>query len=187
MARLIDELPTVHLAVAEVRLARSPVFLQTVLGSCVAAAFWSPKLAIGAMCHGALPRCPEKLLRGLDLKPRLRYVDYAIRYLVSRLCSLGARRSELEVKLFGGGDVLPLTGPRTTESVGRQNCIAAIRTLKEEEIKVTASDLGGRQGRVIYFRTDTGEVLLRRLSSREIEDVDEVVIAQELDDAGLPV
>jgi chemotaxis protein CheD len=187
MARIIDELPTVHLPVAEVRLSRNPVFLQTVLGSCVAATFWSPRLRIGAMCHGALPRCPEKLLRGLDLKPRLRYVDYAIRYLVNRLCSLGAGRSELEVKLFGGGDVLPLTGRRTAESVGSQNCVMAVRTLREEEIQVIASDLGGRQGRVIYFRTDTGEVLLRRLSSREIEDVDDPEIAQELKDAGVPI
>ena len=183
MARLLDELPTVHLAVAEVRLARNPVFLQTVLGSCVAAVLWSPSLRIGAMCHGALPYCPEKLLRGLDLKPRLRYVDYAIRYLIDRLCSLGACRSELQVKLFGGGDVLPLSGPRTTESVGKQNCLAAIRTLEQEGIAMAASDLGGKQGRVIYFRTDTGEVLLKRLSARDVGAVDDAAMALEFKEA----
>lgn len=180
MARLVDDLPTVRLAVAEVRLARNPVFLQTVLGSCVAAAFWSPSLRIGAMCHGALPRCPEKLLRERDLKPCLRYVDYAIRYLLGRLSALGAPRFELQVKLFGGADVLPLTGPRTAKTVGRQNCLAAVRTLEEEGIPLTASDLGGRQGRVIYFRTDNGDVLLRRLSASDVADVDDAFIAGEL-------
>lgn len=178
MAHLADDLPTVQLAVAEVRLSRRPVFLQTILGSCVAATFWSPSLRIGAMCHGALPQCPDKLLRSIDLKPRLRYVDFAIRYLLGRLDSLGAPRSQLQVKLFGGGDVLPLTGSRTTESVGRQNCIAALRTLQEEGIQVTASDLGGKQGRVIYFRTDTGEVFLRRLSASEVADVDRAALPE---------
>jgi chemotaxis protein CheD len=181
MAKLLDDLPTVHLAVSEVRLARNPVSLQTVLGSCVAAVFWSPSLRIGAMCHAALPLCPEKVLRGIDLKPRLRYVDFAIRYLLSRLESLGARRSDLQVKLFGGADVLPLTAPRATGSVGSQNCFSAIRTLQEEGIGLTASDLGGKQGRVIYFRTDTGEVLLRRLSSSDAVDADNGAdIAEEL-------
>jgi chemotaxis protein CheD len=180
MARRAEGLPTVQLAVAEVRLSRNPVYIQTILGSCVAAAFWSPSLQIGAMCHGALPHCPDKLLRGLELKPRLRYVDYAIRYLFGRLCALGADRSQLQVKLFGGGDVLPMNLSRTTQSVGRQNCLAAIRTLEEEGLQISASDLGGKQGRVIYFRTDTGEVLLRRLSATEAAIVDETVIAPEV-------
>jgi len=128
-----------------------------------------------------LPRCPRKLLNSVDAKARLRYVDYSIRYLVSRVCSLGAPRSELQVKLFGGADVLPLSPPRTTASVGSQNCLAAIHTLEEEGVGLTASDLGGKQGRVIYFRTDTGEVLLRRLSASDLAEVDEE--AQRLRDA----
>jgi chemotaxis protein CheD len=183
MARLLDDLPTVRLAVGEVRLARNPVFLQTVLGSCVAASFWSPSLRIGAMCHGALPHCPDKLLRETDLKPRLRFVDYSIRYLLGRLLALGAPRFELQVKLFGGADVLPLTGSRAKESVGRQNCLAALRTLEEEAITMAASDLGGRQGRVIYLQTDTGEVLLRRLMASEAVHVDEAAGIDEMGEA----
>lgn len=186
MARLVDDLPTVRLAVAEVRLVRKPVFIQTVLGSCVAASFWSPRLRIGAMCHGALPWCPEKMLAESDHRPRLRYVDYAIRYLVRRLCSLGAPRVELEVKLFGGADVLPLSAARVTESVGRQNCMAAVRTLEQEQIEPAASDLGGTQGRVIYFRTDTGEVLLRRLPSSEAAEAERAALLKEFGSGSQP-
>jgi chemotaxis protein CheD len=80
---------------------------------------------------------------------------------------LGARRGELQVKLFGGGDVL-VTGEFAAPTVGSQNKLAALRTLEEENLTLTASDLGGDHGRVIYFNTGTGEVLLRRLQPSEL-------------------
>ena len=181
MARLEDDLPIVHVAAAEVCVTRKPMFLQTVLGSCVAATFWCPRLRIGAMCHGALPCCPEKLVRETDLKSQLRYVDYAIRYLARRLGSMGAHRSELEIKLFGGADVLPISSRRPGDSVGRQNALIATRTVEEEGLRLIVSDLGGKSGRVIYFRTDVGDVLLRRLASAELAAADRVEAGLELE------
>ena len=170
MILTVDDIPTVHVAAAEVMVAQTPMLLQTVLGSCVAAVFWSPRLEAGAMCHGALPECPRNLLSTPGSAAALRYVDHAIRHLADRLCALGTTRVELHVKLFGGADVLPLSGPRTTESVGRKNCMSALRTLEQEGLRLLASDLGGTRGRVIYFSTATGEVFLRRLQKTAIVD-----------------
>jgi len=171
------DLPRVHVAAAEVCVARTPMMLETVLGSCVSAVVWSRRLRMGGICHGALPRCPPDMLRDRGPKPCLRYVDFAIRYLAQEVSALGATRAELEVKLFGGADVLPVLTPRPQGSVGNQNCSMALRTLKEEKLRLITSDLGGNQGRVIYFNTETGEVLLRRLQASEARDLDENELA----------
>jgi len=69
----------------ELYIARTPLMLQTILGSCVSVTFWSKRLALGAMCHGVLPKCP----RGAALREQFRYVDSAIRYLLQQLDASG--------------------------------------------------------------------------------------------------
>ena len=86
-----------------------PAILRTILGSCVGVTFWSARLGAGAMCHGVLPRCPlNSAARLRASRTGHRYVDFSIRYLAAQFDALGARRDELEVKLFGGADVLPV-------------------------------------------------------------------------------
>jgi chemotaxis protein CheD len=79
---------------------------------------------------------------------------------------LGAHRQEVEVKVFGGADVLPLLAERGDRlTVGALNCQAAVEVLAEEGLTVTASDLGGTRGRRIHFHTGTGVVLVYRLEA----------------------
>jgi chemotaxis protein CheD len=157
------DLPRVFLSAAEVCLARTPTSIETVLGSCVAVVLFNPRFKMGAMCHGALPRCPECFIRDVDVRRGLRYVDFAIQHLIERFARLGVMPSELVVKVFGGADMLKIFTARAVATVGQQNCRVALETLAALGITPVRSDLGGRQGRVIHFRTDTGEVLLRRL------------------------
>jgi chemotaxis receptor (MCP) glutamine deamidase CheD len=154
-----------RLAVAEARIVEGPAIIETILGSCVAAVFWHPESKVGAMCHAALPVCPPSVARSPDPTPGLRYVDYSLRYLLTRLKSKGIDPARLQVKLFGGANVLAYDPARQT--VGRQNCLTAKRILQEEGLHLDASDLGGALGRVIYLRTDSGEVFLRRLQAPE--------------------
>lgn len=145
----------------ELYLARNPTILRTILGSCVGVTFWSARLGAGALCHGILPRCPPTT-GGVDGH---RYVDFSIRYLAAQFDALGATRGELEVKLFGGADVLPVAVARMARpTVGALNCQAAWEVLAEEGLRVTASDLGGMRGRTIRFNTGNGEVLVQRLA-----------------------
>ncbi|MCX6625363.1 MAG: chemotaxis protein CheD [Acidobacteria bacterium] len=159
-------LPDLELQPGALYLARSPAILRTILGSCVGVTFWSARLGAGALCHGALPRCPPAWPAGTDLSERCRYVDFSIRYLAQQFDALGAGRQELEVKVFGGADVLPAAAPREGRpTVGALNCRAAADVLAEEGFTVSASDLGGMRGRRIHFHTGTGEVLVYRLSA----------------------
>lgn len=158
----LSDLQPISIQPGQLHLARSPAILHTILGSCVGVTFWSARLGAGALCHGVLPRCP----RGVGIPDGYRYVDFSIRYLAEQFDALGAWRKELEVKLFGGADVLPVSAARADRAtVGALNCRAAREVLEEEGLSVVACDLGGVRGRTIRFDTGTGEVLLRRLSA----------------------
>ena len=159
------ELPEVYVQPGESRLVKTPTILRTLLGSCVGIAFRVPRLGVGALCHPMLPRTPIKLAASLSRSAGRRYVDYAIRDLARQFDTLGAHRDEVEVKLFGGGDVLVMTTTAKRPSVGTLNAEVAIKVLAEEGFAVNASSLGGTRGVNIHFNTETGEVLLQRHSS----------------------
>lgn len=158
-------LPDLNLQPGELYLARSPAILRTILGSCVSVAFWSAQLGAGALCHGVLPLCPPSFPPGASLSDGFRYVDFSIRHLAHQFDNLGARREELEVKVFGGADVLPLGNPSGRPTIGALNCQIALEVLAGEGLTVLASDLGGTRGRRIHFHTGTGEVLVYRLET----------------------
>lgn len=159
------DLPSLTLHPGELYLARSPALLETILGSCVGVTFWSARLGAGAMCHGVLPRWRESYGAGAGVAYQHRYVDLSIRYLAGQFDALGATRQELEVKVFGGADVLPIMASRADVlTVGALNCRTALEVLEEEGLKVLASDLRGVRGRRIQFHTGTGDVMVRRLS-----------------------
>jgi chemotaxis protein CheD len=154
----------VYLQPGEMFLAREPTIIRTLLGSCVGVSFWSRKMGIGALCHAMLPRCPEEALK--DMRPEVgyRYVDFAIRDLARKFDAFGAQRSEVQVKLFGGADVL-LAGPEKSAraTVGSLNCETALEVLRTEGFQIAASSLRGKTGLNIHFNTGNGEVHLRRL------------------------
>jgi chemotaxis protein CheD len=145
-------------------LARGAAILRTILGSCVGVTFWSERLGAGALCHCVLPRCPIDWPAGFSLAEGCRFVDFSIRHLARQFDALGASRRELEVKVFGGADVLTTARDRRGKlTVGAQNRLAAEEVLAQEGFTVSASDVGGVRGRRIHFHTGTGEVLLHRL------------------------
>jgi chemotaxis protein CheD len=164
MLELESEMSEVYLHPGESYLARKPAIIRTILGSCVGVTFWSARLGVGALTHSQLPRCPTSSSAEMSLAEGHRYVDFSIRDLARQFDNLGAHRTEVEVKLFGGADVLLVSeGASAKATVGKLNCEAAIEVLRAEGFAVTASSLGGTSGLNIRFDTRTGEVLLRRL------------------------
>lgn len=162
MAELEGSMTEVYVQPGEVQLVDKPAIMRTLLGSCVGITFWAPRLGFAALCHPMLPHCPAKAASIGPLAGR-RYVDFAIRDVAGQLDSRGLRRGEVQVKLFGGCDVLPVSKESTRPTVGRLNYEAALRVLEKEGFAVSASCLGGNCGVTILFKTDTGEVLVKRL------------------------
>ena len=90
-----------------------------------------------------------------------RYGNFAMEIVINEILSRGGRRDRLEIKLFGGGDVLA-TGTR----VGSRNVAFVQDYLRNEQLTAVASDLGGDTGRRIHYFPDTGKVM-RKLFARD--------------------
>ncbi len=88
-----------------------------------------------------------------------RYVEFSIRCLAQQFEALRATRDEIQVKVFGGADVLPSLAERTGKpTIGALNADTALAVLAEEGFKVMAQDPGGARGCRIQFHTGTVQV-----------------------------
>ena len=163
MPELNGPLPEIYVQPGESHLVADASILKTLLGSCVGITFWAPQLGLAALCHPMLPHCPANRRHGITETAGRRYVDYAIHDIAMQLDSQGAHRGKVQVKLFGGCDVLPVSGKSSRPTVGRLNYEAALQVLDSEGFRVKASCLGGNCGITILFNTRNGEVLLKRL------------------------
>jgi len=77
---------------------------------------------------------------------------------------LQIEQKDIEVKIFGGADVLKSSSnEKRISTVGSQNIQMAEETLKKNNMYITASDVGGVLGRKILFLTENGEIFLNRL------------------------
>ena len=132
--------------------------LVTVLGSCVTACIRDKLSGIGGMNHFMLPDAnPDK---DNPISTSARYGAFAMEVLINNLLSLGAHRTLLEAKVFGGGNVLP---NMSTMNIGQRNAQFALRFLATEKIPVSAKDLIDIYPRKVYFFPKTGKVLVKKL------------------------
>jgi chemotaxis protein CheD len=134
--------------------------IVTVLGSCVAVCLRDKTLGVGGMNHFLLPNDGSQQT-GL-LTESARYGIYAMELLVNHLLKMGANRSQLEAKVFGGGNVLP---GMSINNVGQRNAEFVLDYLDNENIPVGAKDLLGDYPRKVYFFPDTGKVLVKKIKS----------------------
>jgi len=132
------------------------MLLVTVLGSCVSACIRDPKTGIGGMNHFMLPEGDPHN----PLSESARYGGYAMEVLLNQLIKLGASRSRLEAKVFGGGAVMR---GFTMHNVGERNSEFVLEYLENERIRVVAQDLQDIYPRKVYFFPFTGKVLVKKL------------------------
>ena len=132
--------------------------LVTVLGSCVTACIRDKLSGIGGMNHFMLPNASPDQDSPASLSAR--YGAFAMEVLINSLISLGAQRTLLEAKVFGGGNVLP---GMTMMNIGQRNAEFALGFLSAEKIRVVARDLIDVYPRKVYYFPKSGKVLLKKL------------------------
>src|SRR4051812_3924933 len=108
------------------------MLIVTVLGSCVAACIRDRVSGIGGMNHFMLPDGGGDA--DSPVSASMRYGTYAMEVLINDLLKAGARRENLEAKVFGGGAVLR---GFTAINVGERNAKFVLHYLQNESIKVT--------------------------------------------------
>jgi chemotaxis protein CheD len=135
-----------------------PMLIVTVLGSCVAACVRDRVSGIGGMNHFMLPDGGGEA--GNPASASMRYGAYAMEVLINQLLKAGARRENLEAKVFGGGNVLR---GFTSINVGERNAQFVRDYLHTENIRIVAEDLNDVHPRKVYFFPATGRVLVKKL------------------------
>ena len=130
------------------------MMIVTVLGSCVAACIRDLRAGVGGMNHFMLP---DSDLEGVASKAA-RYGVYAMEVLVNHLLKIGARRENLEAKVFGGGNVL---AGLIQANVGHRNAAFVLSYLRTEGIRVAARDLADERTRKVYYFPKTGRALVQ--------------------------
>jgi len=133
------------------------MLIVTVLGSCVSACIRDRVTGLGGMNHFMLPDGGGD---GSPVSASARYGTYAMEILINDLLKAGARRENLEAKVFGGGAVLK---GFTAINVGERNAAFVLNFLKVEKIRVVAEDLNDVHPRKVYFFPRTGKVLVKKL------------------------
>ena len=134
------------------------MLIVTVLGSCVSACIRDRVSGVGGMNHFMLPDGGEN--SDNPVSASMRYVTYAMEVLINELLKAGARRENMEAKVFGGGNVLR---GFTAINVGERNAKFVLDYRRMERMRVIAEDLNDIFPRKVYFFPRTGKVLVKKL------------------------
>jgi chemotaxis protein CheD len=157
---------TARILPGEYYVTREDEVIDTVLGSCVAACIRNPRLGIGGMNHFMLPRPSGS---GTDTWEKIagramRYGTAAMEQLINSVLSAGGTRQDLEVKIFGGGRVIP-----KLSDIGARNLDFVREFLKQEGLKIVSEDAGDTCSRHVQYFPRSGRVRVRHLSARSAE------------------
>jgi chemotaxis protein CheD len=135
---------------------REPMVVYTVLGSCISACICDPIAGVGGMNHFMLPE-PEGTAHD-SWEKSTRYGSYAMESLINEILKCGGLKSRLEVKLFGAGRIY-----EGHIDVGANNAKWMIEYLRNEGLATVRTDLGDVFPRKVYYFTDSGRVLMKKI------------------------
>lgn len=157
MTRLSATTPSVYIAQGEHAIGNRPEHvISTILGSCVAVCLWDRLRHMGGMNHILLPDSARSdfLTRSVGAG--------AMEALINALLKVGAMKSDLEAKVFGGASVVA-----GLSDIGERNGSFAMEYLATERIPVISKSIGGTQARRIKFWPATGRVNQKLVVSSE--------------------
>lgn len=153
-----DRLRRITVMQGETRVSGEDVVLTTVLGSCIAACLFDPYAKVGGLNHFLLA---EPGSGETDPKQMQRYGVYAMEVLINGMLQIGATRSALKAKLYGGASMRD--GFR---DIGATNAAFARRFLADERIQLVGEDVGGFSARRVEFRPAHGLARCRAVTDR---------------------
>jgi len=134
------------------------------LGSCIAVVVYDPSSKVGGMLHYMLPES------GLDKKKAneapYMFADTGVPLLFQQVCSLGAQKKKLIVRIAGGAQVMDSGG---VFNIGKRNHLAVKKLLWKEGVLLHAENVGGNVSRTVRMEINDGKMLIREPGSPEYE------------------
>lgn len=146
---------------------RSDELIATGLGSCIAACVWDEFAGVGGMNHFLLPFDSQTQIHSWQpdslVSTASRYGIHAMEMLLNSLIERGAKRRNIQMKVFGGAQML---GRRSM--IGEKNVAFILNYVEQEHLHVVAHDLGGLEPRKVIFEPLTGKAWLKRIPFTEV-------------------
>ena len=97
-----------------------------------------------------------------------RYGSFAMESLINEILKRGGLKSRLEIKLFGAGKIY-----EGNIDVGANNAKWVIGYLKSEGLATVKTDLGDVFPRKVYYFTDSGRVLMKKIERVKNQTIQE--------------
>ena len=136
--------------------------IATLLGSCVSVCLRDPVNNISGMNHFLLSNRRYSKNIPICQSDAGRYGINSMELMMNKMFRLGANKSYLKAKAFGGGNVLPVSqGVSNFFLVGAVNVKFIREFLQTEKIPLLSSALGGDLGRMIRFSTSDFAVYVK--------------------------
>ncbi len=154
-------LPAAKILPGEFYVSKHGEMIVTVLGSCISACIRDKQLGVGGMNHFMLPQQGEHSTEswgGSEMSSASRYGNWAMEYLINEILKLGGKRRNLEIKIFGGGNVLS-----NMTDIGERNIAFVRNYIYDENFDIAAEDVGDIYPRKVLYFPDTGAVKVRKL------------------------
>lgn len=126
------------------------MIITTILGSCISVCLWDEIAGVGGMNHLLLPA-----LR-VESDPINTTGSVAMDRLINEMVHLGAIRSRLRAKLFGGSSML-----QGRTDIGASNAEFGKTYLKNEGIPCDAINVGGTKARKLRYYPATGRAQMK--------------------------
>lgn len=136
------------------------IVVKTLLGSCVAATLWHPRLHIGGMCHVVIPDDNENV-KALDCDSR--YAGCAMQKFMAKVQASGMPPKQFQVGLFGGGKMFSTVNNQPGLDIGARNADMMQRLLKKHGFSIDMKDVCENKYRHVFMELANGEINVRAM------------------------
>jgi chemotaxis protein CheD len=170
LSQIRNEKRWVSLSPGDFFVARGDLVMTTVLGSCVSACLYDPVNQVAGMNHFLLSNKRYSKQMPICSTEAGRYGVHAMELLINKMLEFGGQKKFIKAKAFGGGQVMNVGSAKTPFlCVGEINSRFILEFLKNENIPLLTSSLGGATGRVIRFHTSDYSVYVKTLDSNRVQ------------------
>jgi len=154
----------ITVGIADMKMAQlSGELITYALGSCIGICLYDPMVKLAALIHIMLPINMEA-----GRKNTMKYADTGIKETLRQMEAKGAKRIRITAKIAGGAKMFDVPGNGSLGNIGQRNIECVRLTLKRENIKIVAEDLGGSVARTLSFNAADGQGCIRSYGKPEM-------------------
>ncbi len=144
----------IHVKMGEYKVCTDKKVLKSLgLGSCVAICLFDRENEIGSLGHVMLPSNRDKS------SPK--YANNLLDSMIESMKKEGYNRKKTVSKIFGGASLF-----ESSIAIGDQNIESVRKELDKRNISIVAEDVGGKEGRSIWFHCWSGTVVVSKPMGR---------------------